>query len=86
MKWDENEAIIVTGTGKDFKEFEQEEKNMKIGFIGCGGNMASAIIHGIIDHDVFAPSDIYGADISQEAAESARTKYNINIVDSDVDW
>lgn len=58
---------------------------MKIGFIGCGGNMASAIIHGVIDNDVFAPSEIYGADTARDAAERTRTKYNINIVESDVE-
>ena len=44
---------------------------MRIGFIGCGGNMGSAIIHGIIDNGVFAASDIYGADVSPAAAAKA---------------
>lgn len=57
---------------------------MKIGFIGCGGNMASAIIHGIIDNGVFAPDDIYGADVSEAAAAAAKEKYGIHIVASDV--
>lgn len=58
---------------------------MKIGFIGCGGNMASAIIHGIVDNGVFESSRIYGADISKESAENVRQKYGIQVVDSDVE-
>jgi len=58
---------------------------MKIGFIGCGGNMASAIIHGIVDNDVFEPSVIYGADISKAAAQRAKDAYGINIVEDDIE-
>lgn len=57
---------------------------MKIGFIGCG-NMASAIIGGILKNGIYADTDIYGMDLSKEAAERVRQKYNINIVDSDVE-
>lgn len=59
-------------------------ENMKIGFIGCG-NMASAIIGGILKNGIYADTDIYGMDLSKEAAERVRQKYNINIVDSDVE-
>ncbi len=58
---------------------------MKIGFIGCGGNMATAIIHGIVDNGVFEPSNVYGADISMEAAQKAGEKYGIHIVETDME-
>lgn len=58
---------------------------MKIGFIGCGGNMASAIIHGIVHKGVFAPSDIYGVDVDANAAARIGEQYNINILDSDAE-
>ena len=43
-------------------------KNMKLGFIGCG-NMAGAIIRGIIASGVVAPDEIIGADLSEQARE-----------------
>lgn len=39
-------------------------KKMKIGFIGCG-NMANAIINGIIGAKVFEKNDIFASDIEQ---------------------
>ena len=36
---------------------------MKLGFIGTG-NMAGAIMGGIIKNEIFRPEDIIGADIS----------------------
>ncbi len=50
---------------------------MKIGFIGCG-NMASAIMGGIIKEKVFAPADIYGADAFPAAVEKAASKFGIH--------
>ena len=41
---------------------------MKLGFIGCG-NMAGAIIRGIIASGVVAPDEIIGADLSEQARE-----------------
>lgn len=49
---------------------------MKIGFIGCG-NMASAIMGGIIKEKVFAPADIYGADAFPAAVEKAVSRFGI---------
>lgn len=53
---------------------------MKIGFIGCG-NMASAIMGGIIKEKVFAPADIYGTDAFAAAADRAVEKFGIEKVD-----
>lgn len=49
---------------------------MKIGFIGCG-NMASAIMGGIIKEKVFAPADIYGTDALPAAVEKAVSQFGI---------
>ena len=57
---------------------------MKIGFIGCG-NMASAIMGGIIKEKVFAPSDIYGTDALALAAEKAAEKFGIQKAAGNVD-
>lgn len=53
---------------------------MKIGFIGCG-NMASAIMGGIIKEKVFAPADIYGTDTLAAAADRAAEKFGIEKAD-----
>ena len=50
---------------------------MKIGFIGLG-NMARAIIGGIIAKAGVEPKDIYGSDISTAAADEAALTYLIN--------
>lgn len=44
---------------------------MKIGFIGTG-NMASAIISGLIGKEIFQPEEIIGADISEAGRERAK--------------
>lgn len=51
---------------------------MKIGFIGLG-NMASAIIGGMLKQQVVAAQDVIGADKFAQAAQSAREKLGINI-------
>ena len=51
---------------------------MKIGFIGTG-NMASAIISGLIGKEIFQPEEIIGADISEAGRERAKEKYGICI-------
>ncbi len=56
---------------------------MKIGFIGCG-NMASAIMGGIIKEKVFAPADIYGTDALAAAADKAAEKFGIQKADGNV--
>ncbi len=55
---------------------------MKLGFIGCG-NMAGAIIEGIIKSRVIAPEYINVYDINTCAAESIKEKYPIKIMNSE---
>lgn len=50
---------------------------MKIGFIGLG-NMAGAMISGIINSTLAAPEDIYGSANTKESVERAVNKYGIN--------
>lgn len=57
---------------------------MKIGFIGLG-NMASAIIGGVIKKGVFAPADVVGVDIFPAAGEKARASFGIEVAASDED-
>ena len=56
---------------------------MKIGFIGLG-NMASAIMQGIISNGVVSASDVYGYDVSDAAKEKAKEN-KINILGSNPD-
>ena len=51
---------------------------MKLGFIGCG-NMAGAIIRGIIASGAAAPEEIIGADLSPEARERIRNESGIRV-------
>jgi pyrroline-5-carboxylate reductase len=48
----------------------------KIGFIGAG-NMAQAIISGIINAKVYKPKDIFITDIKIKTAKLARSKYKV---------
>ncbi len=54
---------------------------MKLGVIGLG-NMATAMIGGIIGAQIFAPSDIYGSDPNKDQAGRAKESLGINICDS----
>ena len=49
---------------------------MKLGFIGCG-NMAGAIIRGIIASGAVAPAEIIGADLSEAAREKVKAQSGI---------
>jgi len=51
---------------------------MKIGFIGLG-NMATAIIGGILKKGMAQPGDIIGSDKMAEACEKAKNTYGITI-------
>lgn len=53
---------------------------MKLGFIGTG-NMAGAIMGGIIKNRIFAPAEIIGADISPAGREKVKGLYGINVTD-----
>ncbi len=54
---------------------------MKIGFIGLG-NMATAIISGILKKNYVTNEDIIGFDVNEEARESIKAKFNISVVDN----
>lgn len=54
---------------------------MKLGFIGCG-NMASAIMGGIIQNEIVKPEDIIGADVFAPAREAVSEKYGIHTTES----
>lgn len=51
---------------------------MSIGFIGCG-NMASAIICGIIDNKAVKAKEVNVFDVYTPATDSIKAKYNINV-------
>ncbi len=55
---------------------------MSIGFIGCG-NMASAIICGIIDNKAVSEKDVNVFDIYAPATAKMKSKYGINVFDSE---
>lgn len=54
---------------------------MKLGFIGTG-NMASAIMGGIIGKDVIPAKEIIGADLFAPGRERAKEQFGINVTDS----
>lgn len=51
---------------------------MKIGFIGTG-NMASAIMGGIIRKEILPAEEIIGADLSEEGRERVKAEYGIHV-------
>lgn len=55
---------------------------MSIGFIGCG-NMASAIICGIIDNKAVKAEEVNVFDVYAPATDSIKAKYNINVFSSE---
>lgn len=57
---------------------------MKIGFIGCG-NMASAIINGIIDNKAVNSSDVYAYDIYEPVVNKAVESKQINACKSEIE-
>jgi len=50
---------------------------MKVGFIGLG-NMATAMIGGMIQKGIVAPSDIYGADKFEASVKKAADNFGIH--------
>lgn len=53
---------------------------MKLGFIGTG-NMAGAIMGGIIRNEIFKLEEIIGADISKESRSKVQSAYGINVTE-----
>lgn len=54
---------------------------MKLGFIGTG-NMASAIMGGIIGKNIIPAEEIIGADLFAPGRERVKTQFGINVTDS----
>lgn len=54
---------------------------MKLGFIGCG-NMASAMMSGIIANGIVEAKDIIGADVFAPSREKAQEKLGISVTES----
>lgn len=54
---------------------------MKLGFIGTG-NMAGAIMGGIIKNKIFQPGEIIGSDISEEGRRRTKETYGIKVTDN----
>ena len=57
---------------------------MKLGFIGCG-NMASAIMSGIISNGLMDATEIIGADVFAPSREKAKATRGIQIAESNID-
>lgn len=53
--------------------------NKKIGFIGCG-NMAKAIIGGIISSNFISPEDITASALSDKTLQSVKETFGINVI------
>lgn len=54
---------------------------MKLGFIGTG-NMASAIMGGVINNNIFKPEEIIGADLFAPGRERVKEQFGINVTAS----
>jgi len=54
---------------------------MKLGFIGCG-NMAQAMIKGIIANEILKPSEIFASDAYKPSLEMAHAMYGITVTES----
>ncbi|MCX8084054.1 MAG: pyrroline-5-carboxylate reductase [Calditerrivibrio sp.] len=54
-------------------------KNKKIGFIGSG-NMATALIKGLLKSEMIPAENIYASDVDMEKLESLSNEYGINII------
>lgn len=54
---------------------------MKLGFIGCG-NMANAMMGGIIKNQIVASEDMITSDLNEVALENAKNSLNISVTTS----
>ncbi len=57
---------------------------MKLGFIGTG-NMASAIMGGVIKNNIFGANEIIGSDLFALAKEKVQKQFGIHVTDSNVE-
>lgn len=57
---------------------------MKIGFIGCG-NMAGAIIGGLLDSGAYHKEDIIGADVYAPSREKTAKNFGIKVTDQNLE-
>lgn len=57
---------------------------MKLGFIGCG-NMASAIIGGIVSKGIISGSDVNVYDVYVPAGNTLKEQYGVNVLDGEID-
>lgn len=57
---------------------------MKIGFIGCG-NMAKAMLKGIVSSKLIKKEEIIAADISMSMLEKVKEEMGINITNSNIE-
>ena len=57
---------------------------MKLGFIGCG-NMASAIMSGIVSNGLIQADEIIGADVFAPSKEKAKETLGIQIAESNIE-
>ena len=60
------------------------QDRMKLGFIGTG-NMAGAIIGGIIKRKIFSPDQIIGSDISAAGRKKAEEAYGIEMTEDNLE-
>ena len=57
---------------------------MKLGFIGCG-NMAQAMIKGVIKNEILKPEEIIASDAYKAGLEIANAMYGITVAESNVE-
>ncbi|MBE5906602.1 MAG: pyrroline-5-carboxylate reductase [Lachnospiraceae bacterium] len=57
---------------------------MKIGFIGTG-NMASAIMGGILSHGLSKPDEVYGADVFAPSREKVEKQFGIHTTENNLE-
>ena len=58
-----------------------KKSSMRLGFIGTG-NMAGAIMGGIIRNQIFSPEEIIGADISPAGRDRVKAEHGICVTES----
>ncbi|WP_167958905.1 pyrroline-5-carboxylate reductase [Anaerosporobacter faecicola] len=56
---------------------------MKLGFIGCG-NMAKAMMGGIIKNNIVEDADIMVSDLNNSALENAKNMYNVQTTNNNI--